>query len=268
MANCRICGKRLPLFYRDTVCKDCRRKLQVEISDIENYALNNKDITEEQIEQLKKQDREDVIKLYDRLFEKFSSDKEVDAEEIAVLQKLQKGLSLSNAEVKFDERLKPYIYVQAIRNNTLPEVQLSGSQGLVLKKDEKVHFVDGAVLQEIKSVSVGYSGGSEGISIRIMKGVYYRVGATRGHVMKEDRLVETSRGIFIITNKRVLLIPTSVGEKSLNIPLDKILLYRCYENGVEIYKEGHEKGYFLSLLTKGSPEIVGMVLGYLTERNA
>ncbi|MGC8789836.1 MAG: hypothetical protein ACP5QM_08010, partial [Caldisericum sp.] len=216
---------------------------------------------------LKNQDRTDIIKLYNSLFQNFSSDKEVDAQEIATLRKLQNGLFLSDAEVKFDERLKPYIYVQAIRNNTLPEVELKNAQGIVLKKDEKVHFVDGAILKEIKSVSLGYGGGSQGVSIRIASGVHYRVGGTRGHIMREDKLVETSRGVFIITNQRIMLNPTSIKSKSLNIPLSKIFSYSCYENGLELYKEGHEKGYFLEFLNKSSVEIVGMLLGYLTKTN-
>jgi hypothetical protein len=267
MANCRICGKRLPLFYRDTVCRECRAKLQLELADIEKYALANKDITDEQIGKLKNQDRADIIKLYDSLFESFSRDKELDKQELTTLRKLQNGLFLADAEVKFDERVKPYVYIQAIRNNTLPEVALENAQGIVLKKDEKVHFVDGAILKEIKSVSLGYGGGSQGVSIRIASGVYYRVGGTRGHIMREDKLVETSRGIFLITNERLMLNPTSIESKSLNIPLGKIFSYSCYENGVAVYKEGHEKGYFLEFLNKSSSEIVGMLLGYLTKTN-
>lgn len=267
MANCRICGKRLPLFYRDTVCRECRAKLQLELADIEKYALANKDITEEQIGKLKNQDRADVVNLYDSLFESFSRDKELDTQELTALRKLQNGLFLADAEVKFDERVKPYVYIQAIRNNTLPEVILENSQGIVLKKNEKVHFADGAILKEIKSVSLGYVGGSQGVSIKITKGVYYRVGGTRGHIMKEDKLVETSRGIFLITNERLMLNPISVESKSLNIPLSKIFSYSCYENGVMVYKEGHEKGYFLEFLNKSSPEIVGMLLGYLMKTN-
>ena len=266
MANCRICGKRLPLFYRDTVCRECRAKLKSELEEIKQYVLTNKDITDEQIEKLKNQDKTDLIKLYNDLFEAFSSDKELDIQEITALNKLQEGLSLSNSEVQYDEKVKPYIYVQAIRNNKLPVVKLDNTEGIILKNGETVHFVDGAILKEMRSVSVGYSGGSQGVSIRIAKGVYYRVGGTRGHIMKEDQLVQTSMGIFLITNQRIILKPSSVEYKSLEIPLNKIFSYSCYENGVAIYKEGRDKAYFLEFITKSSPEIVGMVLGYLTKQ--
>jgi predicted amidophosphoribosyltransferase len=108
MANCRICGKRLPLFYRDTVCRECRAKLKSELEEIKQYVLTNKDITDEQIEKLKNQDKTDLIKLYNDLFEAFSSDKELDISEITALKKLQEGLSLSNSEVQYDEKVKPH----------------------------------------------------------------------------------------------------------------------------------------------------------------
>lgn len=265
MANCRICGKRLPLFYRDSVCRECRAKLQLELDDIKRYIFINRDVTDEQIEKLKSQDKTDLIKLYDTLFQDFSSDKELDGSEIMVLQKLQNGLSLSDSEVQFENHLKPYLYANAIRNNKLPEVNLENVQGVILKKGEKAHFLDVAILKEIKLVSLGYSGGSQGVSIRITSGVYYRVGGTRGHIMKEERLVETSRGILIVTNKRLLLVPLSIKNMSLSIPLEKIFSYSCYENGIAIYKEGSKKGYYFEFINKSSSEIVGMLLGYLTK---
>jgi len=126
-----------------------------------------------------------------------------------------------------------------------------------------VHFADSSVLKELKSVSLGYSGGSHGISFTIVKGIRYRVGAHRGHMVKEDRLVETSRGVLIITNQRVLLYPFP-GYKPFSIPLNKILSYQCFNNGINnIYKEGREKGYFFAMSKSSSIEIFGLCLGYL-----
>jgi hypothetical protein len=114
----------------------------------------------------------------------------------------------------------------------------------------------------MKSINLGYSGGSQGVSFQIAKGVRYRVGAHRGHMVKEDRLVKTSMGVLIITNQRLFLHPFP-GYKPLSIPLNKILSYQCYNNGIEVYKEGREKGYFLSMDKSGSVEVFGLCLGYL-----
>jgi hypothetical protein len=51
----------------------------------------------------------------------------------------------------------------------------------------------------------------------------------------------------------------------MSIPLNKVLSYNCFKNGIEIYKEGREKGYFVETATEGAPEIIGMCLGFLLE---
>ncbi len=93
----------------------------------------------------------------------------------------------------------------------------------------------------MKTINLGYRGGSQGVSIPIVKGVRYRVGSHRGHIVKEDKLVETSQGVLIVTNKRLFLHPFP-GHKPVSIPVNKILSYSCYRNGLEVYKEGRWKG--------------------------
>jgi len=38
----------------------------------------------------------------------------------------------------------------------------------------------------------------------------------------------------------------------VSIPFTMVLSYNCYNNGIEVYKEGREKGYFLSCLASVS----------------
>ena len=51
--------------------------------------------------------------------------------------------------------------------------------------------------------------------------------------------------------------------KPVSIPLNKVLSYNCYNNGVEVYKEGREKGYFFSVKDSGAVELFGLCLGFL-----
>lgn len=276
---CQKCGKKLSFFARGVLCKDCEiarkaelarieAELSAELYKVEKEILATKDVTDHQLELLKKQDKNSLLKLYSNLYEQFESDKELEEEEIKTLQKIQEAFNLTNEDVKFDERIRPYIYVNTIRKEgILPTVnlQIEGGSPVVLKKGEIVHFADSAVLKELKSVSLGYSGGLRGISFPIAKGIRYRVGAHRGHIVKEDRFVETSRGVLIITNQRLFLHPFP-GHKPLSIPLNKILSYQCFNNGIEVYKEGREKGYFLAVGKSGSVEIFGLCLSYLLGR--
>jgi len=273
---CQICGEKLSLFSGGTICKECKAaqeadiakkkaELATELSNIQGEIVKNSEVTEQQIELLKKQDRKSLVNLYSKVYEEFESNKELDEGEINTLKKIQDAFNLSNDDVNFDDRVRPYIYVYSVKKEgTLPtmNLQIEGGSPVILKKGEVVHFADKAVLKELKSVSLGYSGGSHGVSFPIGGGIRYRVGAHRGHVQREDRLVETSRGALLISNQRLFLHP-SPGHKPLSIPINKILSYQCFGNGIEVYKEGREKGYFLSIEKGGSVELFGLCLGHL-----
>ena len=274
--HCQVCGKKLGFFAGGTICKECeaaqeaamalkQAEAEAELKGIQDDIVATKDVTDEQIALLQNRNTQTLVSLYLGVYESFEANKELDESEIDTLKKLQDAFKLSNDEVGFDDRVKPYVYVHSVKKDgTLPSVnlQVEGSAPVILKKGEVVHHADAAVLKEVKSISLGYGGGSHGVSIPIYKGVRYRVGAHRGSIQKEDRLVETSRGVLIISNQRLFLQP-SPGNKPLSIPLTKILSYQCFGNGIEVYKEGREKGYFFSVAKGGSVELFGLCLGHL-----
>ena len=284
---CQTCGKKLSFFSGGTLCKECvsvqaaeiakrkaelsaeiaKRKAELsnEVGTVKTEIIKNRDITVQQTELLKKQDKKTLINLYSELLEDFEADNELDESEINTLKKIQDAFGLSNKDVKFEDRVRPYIYVYCIKKEgTLPTMNpiIEGASPVILKKGEVVHFADAATLKELRSVSLGYSGGSHGISFPLGGGVRYRAGAHRGHIKKEDRLVETSRGALIISNQRLFLHPAP-SNKPISIPLKKILSYQCFGNGIDVYKEGREKGYFFSIDRSGSVELFGLCLGHL-----
>lgn len=277
---CQSCGRKLSLFASGTLCKDCmaaekaqEAERQGRFSDrvrtIQAEVVANKDVTEDQMEFLRLLDRPRRVDFYSAVYDELEADNELAQTEVDTLKKVQEGLGLSDEEVRYEERVRPYIYVLSVKTTgSLPTVNLEvvGGSPVVLKKGEVVHFADRAILKEVKSVSLGYKGGSHGVSIPIGYGVRYRVGSHRGHIQREDRLLETSRGALVVTNQRLLLHP-SPGQKPLSIPLTKILSYQCFGNGIEVYKDGREKGYFLSINNSSSVELFGLCLGHLLAQN-
>ncbi len=266
---CQKYGLKLPLLLRMIFCGKWEKERKAQLARIEREFLDTKELKDYQIEFLKAQDKKTQVKFYFNVYNLFLSDKELSEEEIDALQKLQKTINLTDREARFNELIRPYIYVNSIRKRgTLPEIDLKiiGTSPVILKRGEVVHFADNAILKELRSVSMGYSGGSHGISFRIAKGVYYRVGAHKGHIVKEDRLVETSRGVLLITSKRLFLHPYP-GHKPVSINLNKILSYNCFENGIEVYKEGRQRGYFFAISDPGSVEIFGLCLAHLLGNN-
>ena len=68
---------------------------------------------------------------------------------------------------------------------------------------EVCHYCAPATFVKTKNVVVGYSGGSSGVSIRLTKGLSYRVGASQATPIRGD-VQEKTPGTLTITNKRVI----------------------------------------------------------------
>jgi hypothetical protein len=160
--------------------------------------------------------------------------------------------------------MKPYIYVNFIKGkNELPIFKLDAfGFNIILKNGERVHFAYAATVKEIKIKNLGYSGGRSGVSFKIAKDVRYVAGTHKGITVDEDKLLQTSKGVLMVTNKRLLLNPLP-GNRPLSIPLDSILTYQAYQNGIEIYKEDAKRGLFFEIDNIGSVEIFGICLSFL-----
>ena len=52
------------------------------------------------------------------------------------------------------------------------------------------------------------------------------------------------------------------------MPRNKMLSYNCYNNGIEVYKEGRERGHFFSGKDSGAVELFGICLGFLLGSSA
>ncbi len=268
--RCVRCGKRMSFwayFLGKSICNDCLNKEKLVLYQIEEQIKSHRNFAfqTEQIEFVKRQSKSYRVNLYMMLYKIYEEDHELTEEEIAELKKMQDALELTDEDVRYDDLIRPYLFIRYIRaTNQLPEldlVEIEGSQ-IVLQKNEKVHFYFPVILKEQRVVNLGYRGSSQGVSFQITKGVRYRVGTHQGRVVKQEMLVETSRGILIITNQRVLLQPF-VGFKPVSIPLKKIISYQCYQDCISIYKDGREKGYFFYCPKMGYIEIAGICLGFL-----
>lgn len=79
-----------------------------------------------------------------------------------------------------------------------------------------------------------YEGGSRGVSVRICKGVYYRIGASKGHAVDYSYTNPIGSGILAITNKNIIF----HGQKAIKIPIGKIISFTAYSDGIELQKDG------------------------------
>ncbi len=82
----------------------------------------------------------------------------------------------------------------------LPVVDNSNA---LLSAGEICHYYAQATHVKTKNVVVGYTGGSRGVNIRVMKGMSYRVGAAKSQPIR-DNVQEKTPGMLTITNKRII----------------------------------------------------------------
>lgn len=263
--TCLKCGREFDLLKKkfgvEPVCSDCLAMVLDEaIKQLEKLEFE----PQKTLEIVKQMGQTSKMKVFDSVYNIYEADGELSEKEIEILKKIQNELELPDRTVRYEERIRPYEYVLYIRKNgelPTPEVSITGTN-LVLKKDENLHYLHAVTMKELKTVTVGYKSGSCGVSIRVAKGVSFRVGASRGHLVKEDQLLPTSLGILIVSNKRLILQPTP-GNKPVTIPINKIASYCTYSDGIELYKEGREKAYFFTFDTAGPSEIFSICLGHL-----
>lgn len=105
---------------------------------------------------------------------------------------------------------------------------------VLIQKDENLLWVYQNVMAYEEKTGRKYQGGSRGYSMRVCKGVYYRVGASNGHSVSYQYKDDMGKGILVLTDKNLIF----SGAKSVKIPLKKILSITPYSDGIEIIKDG------------------------------
>lgn len=79
-----------------------------------------------------------------------------------------------------------------------------------------------------------YVGGSRGVSIRVMKGVYYHVGDFRGHTIERTDREHVDTGTVVITDRNVYFAGPA---KSLRIPYSKIVSFQPFSDGIGLTRD-------------------------------
>jgi hypothetical protein len=220
---------------------------QEEISNL-NSRQSELGLTDEDINEFR-------VSAYVKAFETAKSDGIISEQEENELQQIQKYLGLTDQTISDNKKeLSRFRLLAEIQRGNLPEINVSG---LVTQKGEKVYWSEPAILAETKVVRRRYEGGSQGVSIRIMKGVSYRVGGHRGHLVSDTDTVPVSDGEFIITNKRLIFRGDG---KSFAIKLDRILDLRVFTNGLNISEVNKTKPRMVAFKEEKNHDLVGAVL--------
>jgi len=196
------------------------------------------------------------VQAYEAALHAAQADGKISAEEEAELQKLQHFFKIPDSDISGSKRtLARLRLLTEIQNGNPPTISVSN---VVLQKGESAYWSERASLYEERVVSRRYEGGSRGMSFRIMKGVSYRVGSHRGHLITDKAMVPVSTGELIITNRRAIFRGDA---KSFAIKLDKLLEVSFYADGVRL-TDDKGKPRMMQFETASNTDVIGAVLSH------
>ena len=172
-------------------------------------------------------------------------------DDVGEMTKLIENLSLKEDKKQqlFKASLNKYLLFMA-ENGTLYEFDKSDMPiSIQYKSEEKLYYFSGAayVKKRRKTVGVGFSGPSA--SIRICKGVRYRIGSMSVHRETVESYDTSDQGIFYITNFRI----GYIGKTQFSFDLKKLISIQSGEAGILIFKQGRENPFMIALDNYDTP---------------
>lgn len=183
--------------------------------------------------------RKVTLKLWDQLADNFIKNGIISKNHELILLELKEKFSFSQDELDNNgkmTKLAKSLILREIKNGKIPNnfLKLEGNPINFQKGETPIWGFNNTDLIEDKTFHE-YVSGSQGVSVRIMKGLYYRVGASRGQRIEYTNSVIIDSGIFLITDKNVYF---SGQKKAIRIPFTKIVSFLPYSDAVGIMKDG------------------------------
>ena len=103
-----------------------------------------------------------------------------------------------------------------------------------LQKGEKVIWAFKGTEYLEDKIRKQFVGGSQGLSFRVAKGVYYKTGAFKGHSVERTERIKSDNGLLAFTNKHIYF---SGNTKSFRVPYAKIVSFEPFSDGIGIMRD-------------------------------
>jgi hypothetical protein len=249
LGNCKYCGK--PAGFLRGKHTECE-KLHLEqeqrilfgvskaIKGSDNFDELEKAISEnEQTSLVPSLERKSLlIKGWENTLEQFLEDGVIDATEEKRLVEFKERFSLSQDDLNRNGayiRLAKSAVLRDVLSGIVPQrVHLSGNISVNFQKGEQVvwAFADSKYLED--KTRRQFVGGSQGVSIRVMKGVYYRVGAFKGQAAEHTERIHIDNGLVVVTNKNIYF---AGPRKSVRLPYTKIVSFEPFSDGIGVMRD-------------------------------
>lgn len=256
MGNCKFCGKPAGLF--STVHKACeaenKRKLAIASAaearmadEVASYISNNKSLVQldKDLATLGAQHgvppdtyRDTLIRGWEKSVDRALEDDILELHEEQRLMSFMQHFMLSQAELNkngyFLKVAQSAVLRDALEGKIPQRAKPDSDLGINFQKGEQfVWRLKGVKYYEDKTKRQTV-GRSQGVSIRVMKGVYYRVGQFKGTPVETTERTHVDTGDLVITSKNIYFAGPA---KSVRVPFDKVVSFNPYDDGFGLMKD-------------------------------
>lgn len=256
MPNCKYCGKPAGFFrWKHSECHDKHqshvREIERSLSVIKDLAIasleskSNCELLKRKIIEI--QDRLSIpdsqirlvlIEAWEKIVEYFLDDGILDEAEEVGLNDFKSCFALSQEELNKNGaflKMGKATVLREVLNGVIPSnVTLNTNLSVNLQKDEQIvwAFPNSKYLEDkTRRQAVG---SSQGVSVRVMKGLYYRTGTFKGRSISYTERVHVDTGLVIVTNKNIYFVGS---QKSLRLPYGKIISFEPFSDGIGIMRD-------------------------------
>lgn len=179
-----------------------------------------------------------LIKGWENSVEQFLEDGILDDTEEKRLIEFKERFALSQSDLDKNGALTKTVKAAVLRdvlNGVIPQrMSVDGNLPINFQKGEQVVWAFSKSKYLEDKIRRQFVGNSRGMSVRVMKGVYYRVGAFKGHAVENTERVHVDTGWVVITTKNIYF---AGPQKSVRLPYSKIVSFEPFSDGLGVMRD-------------------------------
>ena len=249
MGKCLYCEKSAGFFKK--VHKECEHKNKSGIQKISElssgFFSNPNSVSVSELNTISQDSfvsesklKELLVGTYSEFLDKFLDDGTLSDDEEKILGEYQNKLKLTQNELEEKDLLSKTVRSSILRKlingeELTSRLNIQGDLPFKFQNSENLIWLFQNVELFEQRIKTTYTGGSQGLSFRIAKGVYYRTSSFKGHPVQTMNIVPIASGMVALTNKHIYF---SSGIKNFRIDYDKIITIDPYSDGIGITKDG------------------------------
>jgi len=151
-------------------------------------------------------------------------------------------LDFSDSEIgdRYKTLVKSFVIRDLVEGKIPERVTPVGHMPFNFQKDEKLIWLfNPCAFYQSKTKTIR-KGGHAGVSLKIMKGVYFRTGGFSSRPVTSEAVVRIAIGLLAVTDKHIYFYSP---KKAFRIPYTKIIAFTPHNDGITIQKDTKEKPF-------------------------